>query len=317
MVGSIVLSTDQGLGYLAQQFYYHGVINKVYVQRHSGRENHYDWFYNRVSSPDQLYDCDSLLFFETPFVWDIIPEARKRGIKTFLMPMYECTTFPFPEVPDVILAPSALDYKFYKDKHPDVRQIQVPVKELWCKRYRARVFVHNAGNGGLGGRNGTKELLEAMKYVTSPIQLIIRSQSHDILSDDKRVKVLKGTFPKETLYRTGDVFIFPEMFNGLSLPLQEAFASGMAVVATDRFPMNTWLPTDLLIKPTGFHKERIAVEFDCAEIDPRDIAEKIDFLYNTDISKYSLLGKKFGETNSWKALRPGLVQLLENEQYSQ
>ena len=41
------------------------------------------------------------------------------------------------------------------------------------------------------------------------------------------------------------MFVFPEKFNGLSLPLQEARAAGMLVLATDRFPMNTWLPREM------------------------------------------------------------------------
>jgi len=40
MTGAIVLATDQGLGYLAKDFYDNGIINKVLIYKHSRRKNH-------------------------------------------------------------------------------------------------------------------------------------------------------------------------------------------------------------------------------------------------------------------------------------
>lgn len=305
MIGAIVLSTEQGLGYLAKAFYDNGVIDKVYVQKHSSRKNHYEWFPNRVDSIEGLLDCDTLIFFETPFNWKIIPMAREKNIKTILMPMYECTNYPFPYEPDEIWCPSALDLKFYTEKgQKNCKLVQVPVDISWKKREFARVFVHNAGNGGLGGRNGTRELLEAMQYVKSPIKLIVRSQVPIKETNDPRIEYRIGTF--SNIWDEGDVFIFPEKFNGLSLPLQEAFASGMLVMASDRFPSNTYLPKEPLIKVEGYKKENIAVEFDMAIINPKDIAQKIDEWYNKNISEYSLLGLEYNKKNLWNNLKDKL-----------
>lgn len=303
-IGSIVLATSQGLGYLAKSFYDNGIINKVYVKPHTSRENHYDWYPDRVSEIDELLDCDVLIFFETPFDWKIIPRARDKGIKTVLMVMYECTTYPLPYQPDLILCPSKLDLEYYKEG----REVVVPVDIEWKLREKALVFVHNAGNGGLGGRNGTKELLEAMQYVKSPIKLIVRTQVPIREYEDPRIEYKVGTF--DNIWSEGDVFIFPEKFNGLSLPLQEAFASGMAVMCGDRFPMNTWLPKEMLIPVSGYKKERIAVEFDSAIIRPEDIAQKIDEVYNKDITHLSLLGKQFNEKNSWKNLKEEYLKVM-------
>ena len=297
MTGSIVLATNQGLGILAKQFYDNGVIDKVYIHKHSTRENHYDWFPNRVDRVDDLLDCDKLIFFETCFDWTIIPKARAKGIKTIFVPMYECTPYPLPYCPDIVISPSLLDLKYY----PDSKFIQIPVKEKWRLREKAQVFVFNAGNGGLGGRNGTKELLEAMKYVKSPIKLIVRSQVPITEYKDPRIEYQIGDC--KDLWGEGDVFIFPEKFNGLSMPIQEAFASGMMIMSTDRFPMNTWLPTEPLIPVKSYKKEFISVKFDMAVIDPKDIAKTIDAWYNKDITKFSLLGKEFGEINSWDNLK--------------
>lgn len=307
MVGSIVYATEQGLGYLAKDFFDNGLIDFVYIQKHTSRINHPEWYgKNAVSSVDELLNiCDTLIFFETPFDWKVIPKARELGIKTVLVPMYECTRYPFPYEPDEVWTPSALDTKFYGNK--TTREIQIPTNIKWKQRNRAKIFIHNAGNGGLGGRNGTKELIEAMKMVKSDAKLIIRSQT-PLTLNYPNIEVRVGTFTD--IWSEGDVFIFPEKFNGLSLPIQEALASGMLVMATDRFPNNTYLPNEPLIPVSGFHKERISVEFDCADIDSKVIAKCIDEWYDKDITKYSLLGREYNQKTSWKNQKEKLRMCL-------
>lgn len=314
-VGTICYATNQGLGILAKSFYDNGVIQEVLVQPHSRYENNYNWYPNRVKNADELLSkIDTLLLFETPFDWKIIPKARELGIKTILMPMYECTTYPLPYSPDLLLCPSELDFDHYaRVGERSLSLITVPVDVRWKLRERARVFVHNAGNGGLGMRNGTPELIEAMKYVKSPIKLIIRTQTHNFKCDDPRVEIRKGTIPYDELWNEGDVFIFPEKFNGLSLPLQEAYASGMLVMCGDRFPMNTWLPKDPLIPVKGYKREKISVEFDSAIYDPEDIARTIDLWYDKDIIKYSEMGKSWGEANSWSNLKEEYIKYVKKE----
>lgn len=297
MTGSICLATEQGLGYLAKAFYDNGIIDLVCIKPHSTRTNHYEWYPNHVTEDELLEKCDILIFFETAFNWKMIVRAREKGIKTILMPMYECTPNPLPYQPDEIWSPSLLDQQYY----PDSKLVTVPVDVPWRLREKALVFVHNAGNGGLGGRNGTKELLEAMQYVKSPIKLIIRSQIPIRQVNDPRIEYRIGHF--EDIWDEGDVFIFPEKFNGLSLPMQEAFASGMAVMGGDRFPINTWLPNQILIPIKGYHKEKLAVAFDCAEYDPKEIAQTIDIWHGQNIHYFSQLGKEFNEKNSWKQLK--------------
>ena len=307
MIGAVILATEQGLGYLAKDFYDAGLIDIVYINPHSTRKNHNEWYDNTADTFQELLDkCDTVMFFETPFDWSYILQARAKGVKTVLMPMYECTNYPLIYQPDVVLAVSDLDSQYY----PDAERINVPVPKgiKWKQRDRAKVFVHNAGNGGLGGRNGTKELLEAMEYVKSPIKLIIRSQVKIEEIEDPRIEYRIGTF--DDIWEEGDVFIFPEKFNGLSLPIQEAYASGMVIMCGDRFPMNTWLPTEPMIPVKSYRKERIAVEFDYAEFSPEDIAKTIDEWYDKDIIELSRQGKEWGEQNSWKVLLDKYKEIL-------
>lgn len=306
-VSSVVFATEQGIGRLARDFYDHGFIHNVLVAHHSSRKNHYDWYPNRASSYEELFAYASVFFcIETPILIDALHYAKRRGVRTILMPMYECTQDSIADKFDVILNPSLLDQITF----PRGTHIQVPVSVTWRLRRKAKIFVHNAGHGGIGGRNGTKELLEAMQYVKSPLTLIIRTQETGITSDDPRVKIITGTVPFDDLWRIGDVFVFPEKFNGLSLPLQEAFAAGMAVMTSDRFPNNMWLPREPLIPTAGYTHETVARRIDVAIINPKDIAKKMDEFYGTDIERLSLLGRKYNRSHSWNRLKKTYATVL-------
>lgn len=303
--GIVALATEQGLGRQAKDLYDNGVVTEVLVQKHSTYENHYEWYPNRVNDFDELLErCDTIFFIETPFDWKYIIRAREKGVKTVLIAMYECTRYPFPYFPDVIAGCSPLEKETYSDVDVTVINAPVPKALKWKKRTKARVFVHNAGHGGLGGRNGTHNLIKAIPLVKSPAKFIIRSQFELKLPyDDPRVEIRVGDFPYETLFSEGDVFVYPDKFGGSCLPLQEAHASGMLVMASNRHPTNTWLPLAPLIPIRGYKKETIIRPFDSAIIDPADIARTIDEWYDKDITEYSLMGRVWGGANSWEVLK--------------
>ena len=299
MVGSIVYATEQGLGILAKDFYDMGVIDKVLVHPHRKRENKYDWYPDRATSLEELIEtCDTFLFFETPFYWDIVPKLRKMGKKVIIMPMYECTMFPFPSKVDTVLCVSDLDYQFYKNCNAEVIRINVPVPEKirqgWKLRKKANYFVHNAGNGGLAGRNGTMELLQSVSHIKKDFQLRVRSQVPLNELHDQRIVYEIGTFDYEAIWSDDDVFVFPEKFNGLSLPIQEAYASGMMVMCGNRFPMNTWLPEETMIPVHDYQEEKLYVDFLIAKYRPVDIARTIEKWLYADIEKYSYKAQKEG-----------------------
>lgn len=355
-VGTFAFATDQGLGVLAKSFYDNGVVTDVLPILHSSRPNHEEWYPKADKWVTNLRDesqrrlliyfaekMDVMMFFETPFWWPIISVCRNAGVKTVLMPMYECMPKELPVQPDLIINPSLLDQQYY----PSGVFIPVPVSVPWRQRTRAEVFVHNAGHGGLKGRNGTAELLEALEHIKSPAKIIIRCQDSlyrtanhrqvaqltnplirrgqkldydTALSDEnappveKMVDLRVGTVPYSELYNEGDVFIFPEKFNGLSLPLQEARGAGMLVMGTRRFPIDQWLPVDPLITPRGYSQIKVGSNTNTvneATVYPEDIAAKIDEWYGKDITEYSDDGLEYAHFNSWEALRPLYLNVLE------
>lgn len=325
--GSLVYTTDSGLGLLAKSFYDHGLLTDVMVVRHGRHHMHDEWYpkadqitdlrshIQQQDAKDFCASMDVMLFFETPFLWELLPYCKDKGVKTVLMPMYECMPERLPDTPDLFINPSLLDQQYY----PQGVFVPVPVEMPWKLRTKAEVFVHNAGHGGLKGRNGTTEITEAWKHVNSSAVIKIYSQStgHDSMqrnSEGGRLEIIYGTRPYGSLFNDGDVFLFPEKFNGLSLPLQEARASGMLVMCGDRLPMNSWLPREYLIPPSHYTQNRIGPPynvFDEAHFSPEMIAHCVDTVYGTDITDYSLSGKLWAETMSWKRLGPVYREILE------
>jgi glycosyltransferase involved in cell wall biosynthesis len=322
-VGTICYACHSGLGHLAKSFYDAGIVNCNCIVPHPHYPNHPEWYenedrYSLSRSEEFLRNIDTLLIFENAFHWNIVRRAHHLGKYIVLMPMYEYTPYPFPGPIDLVLCPSLLDVEYYKEhKHT---LLFVPCTIPWKLRTTAKTFIHNAGHGGRGYRNGTPELIEAMHLVKSPIELIIRGQPSEkriktLLSkhiEDSRIKVeLREIEENEGLWEVGDVYIAPEKFNGLSLPLQEARSAGMVVMTTDRFPMNTWLPKEPLIPVKRYERDKIAVEFDRAVVTPEEIAKKIDDWYGRDISENSSECREWAKEFTWEALKPKYLEVLE------
>lgn len=344
-VGSIVYATEQGLGRLARSFYKAGVVTDVAIIAHGRHETHWGWYPSeslrigdlRRGRKDLMEWCnrmDVMLFFETPFVWELIPYCRTIGVPTILIPMHECTPREFP-LPDTLACPSAYDFDTFQAYHGirsgvnstvEVIIDQIPVDApKWRKRGVIREFVHNAGHGGLRGRNGTRELLEALPKV-DPCSLLIRSQEFvPFLNMDAgetkqignvTVEYSLGTIRWEDLWEQGDCFIFPEKFNGLSLPLQEAKASGMLVLTSDR-SANDWLVNEPKIRVSGYQKSRIGPayrEYDEAVIKPWAIADAMNSVIGQDFSELSEEGRTFAEKMAWSNLK-GSWDLIIRDTY--
>lgn len=324
-VGSLVYATAQGLGVLAKSFYDAGILTDVFIVRHSSRKTHEEWYppgtpsddIRRVAAGSKharrfVERMDAMLFFETPFDWGLIGLCREKGVKTVLMPMHECMHEKIAAQPDAIVCPSLLDARVY----PKGVYVPVPADPgiPWRLRRRVETYVHNAGHGGLQNRNGTGVLIDAVRLARKPFRLILRSQAPlQWSADDPKIDLRIGDCPREKLYEEGDAFVFPERFNGLSLPLQEACAAGMAVMATDRFPNNAWLPLEPLIPVESYRKNRIGRaynEFNEAQIDPQILADHLDRWYGAPCEQLSLAGKAWAEANSWANLKPRYMELL-------
>ena len=320
MTGSVVRAINSGLGNLCWEFYRHGLIDKAIIIDDGKHDNLFPERFGentqmsglpiRNSTMDWLLeDIDTLLIFETPYNWDILQKARKKGIKIVFMPMHEFP--PAVDCADIWLCPSDLEMNL--PVSGEKVRLNVPValdRITWRERNRAISFIHNAGGGGIMGRNGTNELISALKHTDADFDMTIRSQVYEYDVADPRVTVLHENVKDYwDLWKHGDVFILPDKFAGLSLPLQEAYASGMLIMTTNKSPLNGWLPNEPLIPIESMGTAGV---FDVAIHSPERIAKTIDAWYNVDITEYSLKGKEWGEANSWETLLPKYKKILHD-----
>ena len=330
-VGTLCYAHNRGLAHISKGLYDHGIVTDVIVIEHNGIPRNTDWYKHSQVMPIRNIDqfevkqfikkMDKMLYVETPFDWNFVSFARE---KSYIIPMYECTPYPVPAEPHKWLCPSLLDYEVFApnaNRNSTIVPIPVDDRIIWSCRHRARHFVHNGGYLGLKGREGTTLLIDAMQYVKSPIKLTIRVQENvpeeyiSKMNQDSRITYLPNNVPYEQLFSVGDVYIAPQKFNGCSLPLQEAYASGMVVMTTNRFPMNTWLPNGPLIPVTKYTRERVGgryMEFDMAHPEPEVIAATIDAWYDRPISYLSFRGKDWGEQHTWTSLKPLYLQALQS-----
>lgn len=326
-VGTVCYDTVQGIGIMAKQFYDEGIVTDPVVVAH-GRRPAQGWYpdayqMTNVRDLDQqlealavLSQCDVCIFFETPFIPGIIARLRAKGVRSVLVPMHECTPKDH-EAPDLYLCPSETEYRLFP-KHKS-HLVQIPVYlSNWRRRGEIRTFVHNAGHGGLKGRNGTAEVCEAIKLITRPCKFILRSQeqkfnvaSTTVVEVDQRI----GTVPHYQLYQEGEAFVFPEHFQGQSYPLEEAYAAGMVVMALDRPPMNNWLPRPALIPVTRTWRDSIGSRFytyDAFASSPEVIAKSIDALVGIDSTYYGDLAMEWAKRNTWHQWKQRYRTLLES-----
>jgi hypothetical protein len=321
-IGSLVRGSNSGLGNMAWEFARHGLIHKTLIVKRRMEVVFPDRFVDvRECWQDQinendinwlLEDIDTLLIFENEYLQGVTHKAHKRGIRVVVMPMHEGT--PHKEMyADLWLCPSSLEYNCDYGYGEKVR-LNVPVNTdviIWKERNKAKHFVHNTGRGGANLRNGTVELLVALDKTDTPFDLTIRSQMLPFSKEDKRLKIEFQNFRNYwDMWIDGDVFIFPEKFNGLSLPVQEAVAAGYAVMTGKRNPFKEWLPKELLIPIEGEYDMTMVNTFKAADISPDKIAKHLEKWYNKDITKFSKWGKEWGEQNSWKVLKQKYEEVL-------
>lgn len=319
-IGSLVRGSNSGLGNLAWEFARHGLLDKALIVKRRMEVVFPDRFpvyrecwQDQINQDDEswlLEDIDTLVIFENEYRPGLTHRAKERGIRVVVMPMHEGT--PYAEMyADLWLCVSSLEYDLpLKNK----LRINLPVNTdlvVWKRREKARQFVHNTGRGGANLRNGTVELLSALKHLKSPLDLTIRSQMLPFGSEDKRVKVEFSNIRNYwDLWLNGDVFIFPEKFNGLSMPIQEAVAAGYAVMCSDRRPFNEWLPKEMLIPIVGESDMTMVNTFKAAELNPETIASMMDKWYDKDISHLSEWGREWGQKNSWNKLKKQYEKVL-------
>jgi hypothetical protein len=276
--------------------------------------------------------------------------ASEMGLVTVLVPMYECCPLDAEELrlTDVAICPTLLDLdemgRTAGLARAAKRHLPIPCDTARIgsrRRERARTFVHHSGHGGIGGRNGTANVIAAWQYVRSPARLVVRHQSPlpVAVPDDRRI-VVESAAPAdywEIWDGEGDVYLHPTRWDALSLPIQEALTAGMPLMTTRFWPhcddtispfdpqmesfrgakgneRRGYLPASsqaLAIAVSGTSRQRICREFTAYETSPEAIAAAVDALYDRDITAASDDARLWAEARSWSRLAARWRHILE------
>lgn len=131
-----------------------------------------------------------------------------------------------------------------QDQVPGARLVPVPCPvdrfptlELWQRAVTDPVrFLHTAGKLAAWDRNGTRLLLQALRYVTVPVQVTIWTQDSQVprqlrMPAHVDLRIVADDRPEWWAgYTDHDVLLLPRRYGGLCLPALEAAAAGLALV---------------------------------------------------------------------------------------
>lgn len=272
---------------------------------------------------DWLVDIDVIIMVEAPYNYEVITVARQRGIKTILIYNYEFlgnlhqTNLPKP---DLFLAPSPWYMEDVKRLGAPVEYMHVPVnRDLFPfkQRKQAKKFLHIAGHSTFKDRNGTDTVIQALPYIKSDVEIVIRSQGalprHP---NDSRVNV--EIRDAENYYEnydgTEDVLLLPRKYGGLSLQLHEAMSLGMIPIMTNIEPQRGFLSDQWMVPANHAGSFFAKSEIDYYECTPQALAEKIDFLAGLPpqvIEFFSNQVNDIIEQRNWHVMKPQYEALFE------
>lgn len=218
-------------------------------------------------------------------------------------------------VPDALWLPSS----WYSGIIPGV-VLPFPVDRTvipFRPRTEAASFLHVIGHRTQADRNGTRTVFQAFRSAPKGTHLIVRSQGPFMqpqLGPNVNLDIRVGDIDNYAdLYSEGDVFVMPRRFGGLCLPLNEALASGMAILMSDCPPQNTFLAPSMLVpaRRSGIVRTALGAipTYDCP---PRLLAQKVKQLVDDPalVKQMSLEADLLADSISWETMRPRYLQEL-------
>lgn len=349
-LGLIAFANDGGLG--AQTRRLSQILNPnriLLIDSSSFSPNktlHYEWYpadKSFVASSWPPSNQDMLTFMEglthilvceNPYNFALIHYAKQKGIKVFIQSNYEfCENIvqPWLPTPDLFLMPSywkivEMEKLFGRQ---NVRYLPPPMEpkeftsalEKNLERRGKKRFVHVIGTGAAEDRNGTFDVLDAMKLSKGDFELVIKSQHNlpmSLFLDDPRIKYdVANQINQNDLYKDFDAMILPRRWGGLSLTMDEALMSGLPVIMTDISPNKDYLPKGWLVsaKEEKPFRARIGL-IDLYTANHQELADKIDhFSRMSDERMLEMKRSAFDiAMKNWSAevLKPQYLELFNN-----
>lgn len=307
-IGFIVFANNSGLGAQTRRLAQILKPDKVLIVDSSyfsdNKEQHFEWYKDFPSIISKGFPSnDDVLSFldgldvvftcENPFNFNLVYWAHQRGIKVYCQVNYEfCENLskPYLPVPDKFLMPSYWKIEDMQLRYGDKVSYLPPIMDIKeFEEVRAhnlyrdgkKRFLHIAGTVAHLDRNGTLDLLAAVKLCKGDFELVVKTQhplEMEYQVDDPRVTYeLTNTKTNAELYENFDALILPRRYGGLSLTTNEALMCGLPVIMTDISPNRELLPASWLVpsRRKEFFMSRSLISV--YEADQEKLAERIDY----------------------------------------
>lgn len=195
-------------------------------------------------------DLDVIVSVET--LYGLTDAARDDNVRTVIHANPEFVRADDP-APDTWWFPST----WRLDRLPPGEVIPVPapdVQHLAGDPYSGSLdFLFMNGNKAMADRTGSDSLREAMRRMRQPAKVSSYSQAGPFGKVRPAQGVAftdnKAAEGRESLYTGRHVLVSPRRYGGLSLPTQEAMASGLAVIMSDVSPNRDWPIIPVEIEP--------------------------------------------------------------------
>jgi glycosyltransferase involved in cell wall biosynthesis len=256
-----------------------------------------------LRSVNVVVTCE--IFYNPRFV----EMARSAGVKTINQYNWEFADYlrqPELPLPDKLVAPSKWMLeearRLWGSK---VEYLPTPVfiddfEEIKAANYERtgkKRFLHIMGRQAINDRNGTQDLLQAMRYSGEDFELVIKAQSGNVENryNDPRITIDTSNPANEIeLYRDFDALILPRRYGGQCLPMTEALCAGMPVLMTDISPNNKILPPHWVVKaaPTGRFMTRTWI--DMYTVDHATLGQRLDFAAKKDLRGDKVMAYNLG-----------------------
>ena len=241
---------------------FNGQHVKQYPERFDGYEQlRIEGFPSDQECHEFLDGLTHVFTAETFYNFELIAEANRRGIKTYIQHNVEFldhlnkTDLP---VPTKFLSPSTWHLDIMEQRFPGCVKLLPPptfpedfarARKANLNRTGKRRFLHIVGKPAHGDRNGTMLLMHAMQRSREDFELVVKSQERlQPLLRDRRISWdFSAPDEQDALYAGFDALIMPRRYGGLCLPMNEGLTSGLPVIMSNTSPNNTVLPTEWLV----------------------------------------------------------------------
>lgn len=329
---------NRGLGVQTVEFARHmhpGRVAVVDMGRHSPVSARFDRFPGaEVVKLGEISESAIRLFLdglevvygaETFYDDRLMTIAREMGVRTVLHSNYEFLSHiadPAQPRPDLFLAPSPWCF----DRFPQPRAlVPFPVARErlpFRRRTKVETILHVAGPGTMFDRNGTRLLLESLRWVTHPCRVVIRSQAPLSLGRRDRprhVELVHEVADVEDYWRVydgADALVICRRYGGLCLPLNEAASLGLPVIITDRLPESGYLPDAARVPVLRPQVLRTPVgRIEAAMANPRRLADRLNALLSQPelVGELSDASNAYAQSISWERMAEPFRAALAGE----